>query len=243
MAFTGAGGLAEFAVADARLTIAIPDGLAPELAAAAVGAPLTAMLLTDELGHLKAGETILVHSAAGGVARAVAQLARLAGASSLIGTVGDLTRIHAAERNGYDTISVRGPDLATAIRRATNDRGVDLILDPQGTTTLDTDLGIAAPGARIILFGNATGAPFGPLPPLERLMSGLLTITGFSLAALAATAPQRLTSALGRVLQQMVVGTLQLEVTVLDGLAAAGEAQQSLAEGRGATKYVIRLQG
>ena len=242
VAFTGEGGLAEFTTADARLTIAIPDGLAPEMAAAAVGAPLTAMILIDEFGHLKEGETVLVHSAAGGVASAVAQLARQAGAGRLLGTVGDPTRVPAAERNGYDTVVVRGDALATAIRRATNGRGVDLILDPQGTTALDTDLDIAAPGARIILFGNATGAPFRPLPPVERMMSGLLTITGFSLAALAARAPERLTSALRDVLGHMTTGTLQLEITVLDGLAAASDAQQSLAEGRGATKYVTRLQ-
>jgi NADPH:quinone reductase len=242
VAFTGEGGLAEFVIADARLTIAIPHGLAPEMAAAAVGAPLTAMLLIDEFGHLHEGETVLIHSAAGAVASAVAQLARQAGSGGLLGTVGDPTRVAAAERNGYDRVVVRGGDFTTAIRHATNGRGVDLILDPQGTTTLDADLDIAAPGARIILFGNATGTRFGPLPPLERLMFGLLSITGFSLAALAASAPERLRSALRAVLQHMTTGTLQLEITVIDGLAAASEAQQSLAEGRGATKYVTRLQ-
>jgi NADPH:quinone reductase len=242
VAYTGQGGLAEFAVADARLTVAKPDDLAPEQAAAAVGAPLTAALLINEFGHLKDGETVLVHSAAGAVASAVAQLARQAGAGVLMGTVGDLSRVPAAQRNGYDTVAERGPDLATTLRQATDGGGVDLILDPQGTDSLSIDLEIAAPGARIILFGNASGAPFDPLPALGSLMSNALTVTGFSLAALAAKAPERVALALRWVLDEMAAGRLHLDVTLTEGLATAADAQQALAEGRGATKYVSHIE-
>ena len=66
----------------------------------------------------------------------------------------------------------------------------DLIFDSQGTSLLDgdvdVDLAVAAPGARIVLFGNASGTALDALPPLGSLMGGLLSQTGFSLAALAA---------------------------------------------------------
>lgn len=241
VAFTGDAGLAEFAVADAHLTVPLPDGIAPGSAAAAPGAPLTAALLINELGHLQPGETIVVHSASGGVGHAAAQFARLAGAGAVIGTVGDASRIEAAQRNGYHPAVVRSPEFPATVRAATDDRGADLILDPQGTAALDLDLEAAGAGARIILFGNAPGAPFDPLPPLAQLMGGVVSLTGFSLAALAAKAPERVGATLRRVLGHLSSGDLTLDVTVLDGLDTVADAQQALADGRGATKYVAQI--
>jgi NADPH2:quinone reductase len=241
VALTGEAGLAEFVVADAHLTVPLPDGIAPESAAAAPGAPLTAALLINEFGHLQLGETIVVHSAGGGVGHAAAQFARLASAGALIGTVGNPSRIEAAERNGYHPAVVRGPELTATVHAATGGRGADLILDPQGTTALDLDLEAAGAGARIILFGNATGAPFGPLPALAQLMGGVVSLTGFSLAALAVKAPEFVGATLRRVLGHLAAGALILDVTVLDGLEAAPDAQQALAEARGATKYVVQI--
>ena len=240
VAITGEGGLAQFALADARLTVPIPRRLDPEVAAAAVGAPLTAALLVNEFGQLRRGEVMLVHSAAGGVAHAAAQFARRAGASALIGTVGDASRVEAARRHGYDPVLVRARQSASELR-AVFGGGVDLILDPQGTAMLAFDLELAAPGARVVLFGNASGEPVEPLPALGELMGANLALRGFSLAAMAARAPVRLAATLERVLEQLASGDLSLEVTVLDGLARAAQAQQALAEGRGETKYVIRI--
>lgn len=239
VAFTGAGGLAEVAIADARLTVQMPHGLAPERAAAGPGALLTAALLISEFGHLRPGEKLLVHSAAGAVGHAAAQLARLGGAELVLGTVGDADRADAARRGGYDTVFAREPDLGSAIRAATDGHGVDLILDPQGTTLLHVDLEVSAPGARVILFGNASGGPLDALPPLSRLMMGNVSLRGFSLAALTATDPLRVAATLRQVLDHLAAGALDLDVTIIDGLSAAAEAQQALAERRGSTKYVV----
>ena len=238
-AFTGAGGLAEVAIADARLTVPIPQGLAPKRAAAAPGALLTAALLIGELGHMRAGETLLVHGAAGGVGHAAAQLARLGGAGLLVGIVGDSRRADAATRAGYDVVVARGAHMGSAIHAATHGHGVDLILDPQGTALLDVDLKVAAPGARVILFGNASGAALGALPPLSRLMAANVSLTGFSLAALASADPARVATTLRHVLDQLAIGALDLDLTVIDGLSAAAAAQQALANGQGSVKYVV----
>jgi NADPH:quinone reductase len=238
---TGQGGLAEFAVADARLTVPIPENVGSEQAAAAPGALLTAALLTNDLGHLQAGETMLVHSAAGGLGHAAAQLARLARVGLLLGSTGDSARADAATRAGYDKVVARGPELAAAIDAATSGRGVDLILDPQGTTLLDLDLQIAAPAARIILFGNASRMQLEALPPLAKLMGGNISLRGFSLAALAAKDPARVAATLRRVLEHLAGGELSLDVTSVDGLAGVPDAQQALAEGRGEAKYVVRV--
>lgn len=240
VAFTGAGGLAEVAVASAALTVELPADLDPERAAGATGALVTAALLLGQVGRLRPAESLLVHGAAGGVGQAVAQLARLLGAGAVLGTVGGPSRVEAARAAGYDAVFVRQPDLAGAIRRHQPD-GVDLVLDPQGTALLEDDLQIAAPGGRIVLFGNAGGGTLGALPPVGALFGRNLTISGFSLAALAANAPLRITEALRQVLRHLADGELDLDVTHVAGLDAAPEAQQALAEGRGRGKQIVQV--
>ncbi len=193
------------------------------------------------MAQLRPGETVLVHSAAGGVGQALARLAHRAGASRVIGTVGHPGRIEAAELGGYDVAVVRGPELASRLRDHTDGRGVDVILDPQGSALIDLDLDVSAPGGRIVLFGNASGAAMGPLPDAGRLFAANASIGGFSLAALAASAPWRVAAALGAVLALLATGELEVELTVVNGLDGAPQAQQALAEGRGRGKHVVRV--
>jgi NADPH2:quinone reductase len=240
-AFTDHGGLAEVAVAPAELTVRVPAGLDLERAAAAPGALTTAALLLSDFGHLRRGEIVLVHSAAGAVGQAVVRLARLAGAGLVLGTVGDASRAAAATRAGYDAALMRGPELTSAIRERTGGRPIDLVLDPQGTSLLELDLELVAAGGRIVLFGNAPGATLGPLPPASRLFAANASIAGFSLAALAATAPGRVASAMHDVLNHLAAGELEIELTRVDGLDAAPQAQQALAEGRGRGKQIVRV--
>jgi NADPH2:quinone reductase len=240
-AFTDHGGLAEVAVAPAELTVPVPAGLDLERAAAAPGALTTAALLLSDFGHLREGEIVLVHSAAVAVGQAVAILARLAGAELVLGTVGDATRVLSATRAGYDAALVRGPGLTSAIRDCADGRPVDLVLDPQGTSMLDLDLDVLAAGGRIVLFGNATGATLDPLPAAGRLFAANASIAGFSLAALAATAPERVAAAMQDVLNHLAAGELDIELTPVDGLEAASDAQQALAEGRGHGKQIVRV--
>ena len=71
-----------------------------------------------------------------------------------------------------------------AVRAATDGVGADIVLDPQGTVLLDTDLAVTAPGGRIVLFGNAGGGEQAALPPVGRLIGGNLAIGGFSITRL-----------------------------------------------------------
>lgn len=240
-AVTNSGGLAEVAVASARLTVAVPAGLDLERAATAPGALTTAALLLTDIGRLASDEVLLVHSAAGGVGQAAAKLAQIAGVGTLLGTVGSANRLQAAKKAGYHTAFVRSPSLASEILERTGGRGVDLILDPQGTAQLDTDIDVAAPGARIVLFGNAAGAALAPLPPASRLFATNTSIGGFSLAALTATAPQRVTRALREVLHKLEAGELDVELTSVPDLYAAPKAQQALADGSALGKQVVRV--
>ncbi|MFC8451887.1 zinc-binding alcohol dehydrogenase family protein [Kitasatospora sp. NPDC057223] len=245
-AVTPGGGIAEVALARAEVTALVPDGVPLPAAAAAPTGLATALLLLADVGRFAAGETVLVHSASGGIGAALARLVPLLGGGRLIGTVGRPDKVAAAERGGYHAALARdGRDdaLAAAVLAANGGRGVDLVLDPLGTAALDLDLAVTAPGGRIVLFGNAGGAAPAPLPPAGRLLGGNLTISGFSHRGLVAAAPHRVAAALRRTLALLAEGRLALPVTEVASPAGVPAVHDLLAAGRGAGKYVVRLGG
>jgi NADPH:quinone reductase len=236
-AFTRGGGLAEVAVADAALVVPVPDEVGLPAAAAAPLMLSSASLLLSDVVRIRPNETILMHSSSGGLGRAIAQLALQLGAVPSIGTVGWPEKAAGALRSGWHRAFARDAGLAGAVRAAVPD-GVDVILDPSGTALLDVDLEVAAPGGRIVLFGNPGGEPPGPLPPLAKLIGGNVAIAGFSMSRLTATSPARAAQALQRVLRLLAGEQLDLAVTELGSLDDVPAAQQSLAEGRSPGKYV-----
>jgi NADPH2:quinone reductase len=239
-AFTRGGGLAEVAVAKAPLVVALPHEVALPVAAAAPLMLSTAFLLLSEVARFRPGESVLMHSASGGVGSAVAQLVPALGGGPRIGTVGRADKVADAARAGWDVALVRDDHLTEAVRAATGG-GADIILDPSGTSLLDLDLDIAAPGGRIVLFGNPAGGQPAPLPPLGRLIGGNVALAGFSMSRLTATAPGRAAAALRRVLEVLAAGQLKVTVTDVGPLDAVSAILQLLADGRGTGKYVASV--
>ncbi|OIK28364.1 quinone oxidoreductase family protein [Streptomyces malaysiense] len=235
------GGLARVAVAEAALTVPVPPGVDLRQAAAAPLGLATAMLLLTDAGRFTAGDTVLVHSASGGVGGALARLVPALGGGRLLGTVGRPEKAREALKAGYDAVFPRGAASREAVRDATDGKGVDLVLDPLGTEALEFDLDVAAPGGRIVLFGNAGGGTVDALPPAGRLLAGNLTLTGFSHRGLAAAAPDRVARAIGRVLELLADGRLGLPVTEVPGLDGAAAAHDLMARGAGLGKYVVRV--
>jgi NADPH2:quinone reductase len=201
----------------------------------------TGLLLLSDAARFRPGESVLVHSASGGVGSAIAQLVPALGGGLRIGTVGRPGKVAAALASGYDVAVARTEDVAGAVLDATGGAGVDIVLDPQGTAMLETDLVLTAPGGRIVLFGNAGGGEQAPLPPAGRLIGGNLAIGGFSISRLWATAPHRASAGLRRVLDLIAGGRLDIAVTEVSSLAEVPAVHQLLADGRGDGKYVARL--
>lgn len=197
-AFTRGGGLAEIAVADAALVLPLPDEVPFAVAAAAPLMLSTALLLLTEVARFRPGESVLMHAASGGVGSAVAQLVPILGGGPRIGTVGRAEKVDEARRSGWDVALVRDENLTAATLAAVGG-GVDIILDASGTSLLEFDLAVAAPGGRIVLFGNAGGGQPASLPPLSRLIGGNVALAGFSMSRLTATAPGRAVAALRRI--------------------------------------------
>lgn len=153
-AFILSGGYAEVVVADAHSVHALPPQTELRAAATWLTVLPTAHAVLHEVGRLAAGESVLVHSAAGGVGTAIGQLARAAGASAVYGVVSSPAKVAYALGQGYDRIFV-GDEFAVAVPEATGGRGVDLILDPIGGDTLRANLGLLARFGRVVSFGNA----------------------------------------------------------------------------------------
>ncbi|MFC7273096.1 zinc-binding alcohol dehydrogenase family protein [Paractinoplanes rhizophilus] len=241
VALTNNGGLAEIALADAALTVGLPAGLDAAAAVTVPGALTTAVLLHDHVARVRAGDVVVVHSAAGAVGRALADVARVRSGARLIGAVGAPARVAAAHDAGYPDVLVRGDTLADEARAATGGRGADIVLDPQGTTYLDQDFAMLAPAGRVILFGNASGAALAALPPTGSLYRRNASVGGFSLEALSAAEPATVAAAMSTALGLLADGRATADPTILSGLAAAPEAQQALADGAGKGKYVIEV--
>lgn len=202
----------------------------------------TAVLLLTDAARLRPGETVLMHSASGGIGSAVAQLVPLLGGGLRIGTVGRARQLAVAAQLGWDTALLRGDGLAASIRAAASGR-VDVILDPLGTQLLELDLAVASPGTRIVLFGNAGGGQPAALPPLGRLIGGNVALAGFSMSGLTAANPGRAAAALRQVLGQVADRKLVVPVTAVGSLGDVPAIHQLLASGGGQGKYVARLTG
>jgi NADPH:quinone reductase len=243
VAYTPGGGLAEVARTRAEFVVPLPDQVALPIAAAAPLMLTAALLLLTDAARFRPGDSVLVHGASGGIGSAIAQLVPALGGGLRIGTVGRPDSVTAALDNGYDVALAWTEDVPAAVLGATNGVGADIVLDPQGTVLLDTDLAVTAPGGRIVLFGNAGGGELSELPPVARLIGGNLAIGGLSITGLWANAPHRASAGLRRVLDLIAAGRLDVAITEVGTLADTPAAQQLLAEGRGRGKYVTRVNG
>lgn len=239
-ALTPDGGLAQQVVADDALVVPVPDGVDPALAAAAPLMLCTALLLLRDASRFAPGDTVLMHSVGGGVGGAVAQLVPALGGGRLIGTVGSPDKRPAAAGAGWQHVAVRDGRLAERVGQIAPG-GADVILDPLGTRMLEFDLAHAAPGARVVVFGNPGAETMTDLPPVGRLIGGNLSVGGFSISRLARTAPQRVAGALHDVLELVAARRLDLPVTVVDGLDRVGETHDLLARGGSTGKFVVRV--
>jgi NADPH:quinone reductase len=131
------GTYAEYAVVPAKRLVKVPAAVDLQTAAAVMLQGLTAHYLTHSTFPLKAGDTALVHAAAGGVGQLIVQVARLCGAT-VYGTVGSAAKAEVARAAGVvAAIDYRTQDFAAEIKKLTDGRGVDVVYDSVGKDTFD----------------------------------------------------------------------------------------------------------
>ncbi len=151
-----AGSHAEFRAVPASRTWVLPDDLSLERAACIPIGFGTAQHCLFNRGRLASGETVLIQAGAGGVGLGAIQLAHAAGAT-VIATVSGASRAERLKAMGLDhAIDHRTTDVAAEVRRLTQGRGVDLVVDPVGST-LRISLDCLRPEGRLVVVGNAGG--------------------------------------------------------------------------------------
>src|SRR5690606_20835284 len=157
-ALLGGGGYAELTVADARHMVPIPDSVSFEEAACLCEAYITAYHNLFIGARLADGEWVLLHGGGGGVTTAGMQLvAALAPASRMIVTASAAKLRRVADLGAHTVVDYRSEDFVDAVARATNGRGVDVILDHVGGPYLERNMKALAVGGRIALIGIMGG--------------------------------------------------------------------------------------
>jgi NADPH2:quinone reductase len=234
----GEGGYAELATAKAELVWPLPAGVDLEAGAAFPTAGITAYNVLTLAGRLAPGETVLVHSAAGGVGTTIARLARILGAGLVIGTVGGADKVAVARDAGCDEVVVRGAEnFVERTNELTRGAGADLIADPIAGETLERGIGCLAPFGRLVAFGIAAGepgrAPSNALHPTNR------AVVGYSTGHYRRWRPERLQVAAGAVLDLLASGRLGLLVGARFPLEQAEAAQRLLESGSSTGKILL----
>jgi NADPH2:quinone reductase len=156
-------GYTDTAVVPAAKAVAVPDGLDLELAAAVMLQGMTAHFLTESTFPAQAGQTALVHAAAGGVGLLLCQMLRAKGVR-VIGTTSTEEKAELARAAGADEIVFyKDVDVVKEVDRITGGDGVDVVYDGVGKATFDAGLDVLRPRGTMVLFGAASG----PVPPLD----------------------------------------------------------------------------
>lgn len=226
---------AEYAIAPATQVIPIPDSLSFENAAAVPVQVLTAWHMLHTAHQTTPGQTVLVHSAAGGVGIVAVQIAKAAGAR-VIGTVSSDSKAALAKEYGADeVINYATKDFAAEANRITGGRGVDLILDAVGST-LDRGITCLGPFGHLILYGRSGGMP-EPLN-LFRLFDKSTKVSGFTLYTVGA-APDVMRRGIEESFKLIAEGKVRLLVGRSFPLAQAAEAHKFMESRQSTGKLVL----
>ncbi|MFB6465378.1 zinc-binding alcohol dehydrogenase family protein [Cytobacillus sp. Hz8] len=174
------GGYAEYALADERSLIPLPENLDFQMAAALPLQGLSAYHVLKTMGRLEKGESVLVSAAAGGVGSLAVQLAKIFGAGQIIATASTDEKLSFAKDMGADVlINYTKDGWEKEVREATGGKGVHVALEMAGGEIFHQTLKCLAPFGRLVIFGNASGVQI-PLYPTS-LMARNQSVIGFFL--------------------------------------------------------------
>ena len=232
------GAYAEQKVQPADNVIPIPDGISDEVAGSSLLRGMTAQYLLKSSYAVSEQDTVLVHSAAGGVGTLLVQWAKHLGAT-VIGTVSSDAKADVATRLGCDlVINYSDQDFAKEVRSFTNDKGATVVYDAVGESTYKGN--IEALGIRGYLVNY--GASSGPLPPLDatQINSKSLFFNKSSLPHYTLTPAERAERA-QEFFNLVAQGVLTPEVSHIYPLANAAQAHIDIASRKTTGSVALRV--
>ncbi|KAB0634245.1 quinone oxidoreductase [Burkholderia stagnalis] len=219
--------------------IRLPDAIACDTAAAMTMRGLTAAYLLRRIHAFKAGDSILLHAAAGGVGLIVSQWAKLLGLT-VIGTVSSDAKADIARAHGCDHVIVhRREDIAQRVRELTDGRGVDVVFDSVGKDTFDASLNALKRRGLMVCVGTASG-PIPPFNPQLLAMKGSLYLTRPALADYIADPAEKAELA-GELFGHVAAGRIRIEINQRYALEDAARAHRDLESGRTTGSSVFEI--
>ncbi|KVL84391.1 quinone oxidoreductase family protein [Burkholderia stagnalis] len=219
--------------------IRLPDAIACDTAAAMTMRGLTAAYLLRRIHAFKAGDSILLHAAAGGVGLIVSQWAKLLGLT-VIGTVSSDAKADIARAHGCDHVIVhRREDIAQRVRELTDGKGVDVVFDSVGKDTFDASLNALKRRGLMVCVGTASG-PIPPFNPQLLAMKGSLYLTRPALADYIADPAEKAELA-GELFGHVAAGRIRIEINQRYALEDAARAHRDLESGRTTGSSVFEI--
>ena len=226
----GIGAYADVRNVAADRLVPVPGGLSDEQAAAVLFKGLTAQYLLRRTHRVQAGQTVLVHAAAGGVGQILCRWAKALGAT-VLATAGSPAKCELARRAGADVaVDYSRPDWVRRLLEANGHRKADVVYDSVGRDTFEHSLDCAAPFGLVVLYGAASG----PAPPFDTELlnrKGCLYLTRPSVFPHNAN-PATLRANAAELFEAIARGWVQAEVSqrfALDEVVAMHRAAQSRA--------------
>ena len=231
------GSYADFVVSPEEHLVPVPETLTDQQAAAAMVHGLTAHYLVNDAHKLKAGETALVHAAAGGVGLLLVQMARAVGAR-VIGTASSEEKAGLAREAGADEVIVfTKHDFETGVKRLTDGKGVEVVYDGVGKATFEKNLNVMRLRGMLVLYGMSSG-PVLPVDPAKLSEKGSLYMARTTLAHFTATRDELL--ARTRALFGMIAeGKLKLRIAKTYPLADAAQSHRDMEARKIAGKLLL----
>ncbi len=234
------GGYAELCKAPAGQVLPIPPGVTLEQAAGMPETWFTVWANLVDLGHLAAGERLLVHGGSSGIGLAAIELARLRGAQCLV-TVGDEDKARFCREFGASAaINYRSEDFVARVRELTAGEGVDLVLDMVAGDYIPRNLSVLRRDGRLVLiaFQRGTRADLD----FSAVLRNRLVITGSAMRPRTVAEKTAIRDALRReVWPACAAGTVRTHVHATFPLAQAAEAHRLMESGRHVGKIVLRV--
>lgn len=232
------GAYAEVRLMPADRVVRLPDAISDQTAAGMMLKGMTAEYLLRRTYAVQAGDTILLHAAAGGVGQIASQWAKHLGAT-VIATVGTDEKAELARANGCDHVIVyTRENFVERVRAITDGRGVAVVYNSVGKATFEGSLDCLRPRGMMVSFGNASG-PTGPFDPLVLAAKGSLYLTRPTLMSYTAT-PEELRASAAALFDVVAAGHVHIDIGQTYPLEDAAQAHRDL-EARRTTGSTVLL--
>ena len=236
LSFNG-GAMAEYVVVDVASVNPVPPGVPPAEAAALQIQGINALFCVEDYGHVQKGETVVVHSAAGGVGGLAVQIAVARGAR-VIGTTSKDEKRQAILELGAEALNYTKGDWVADVKRLTAGRGADVIIDGIGGEVFRRSVfGATAHGGRVIISGVSSGEEVS-LTNFQ-ISAAHRTLVGVSVPSFFPGRVDQLISAMSRLFILVAQGLLRVRIGHRVPIADAAEAFRLMEERRNAGKVVV----